>query len=112
MGKFKDEMSGKIIEEYVGLRSKMYSIKWSEGNVRTCKGISKSVKKVVLRHEMYKECLMNVALVRYHCHPLMTKGMYWMTRSIPWLMVIMLYQSNLHVLHNLDVLLFRELWVT
>ena len=100
LGKFKDEMSGKIIEEYVGLRSKMYSIKWPEGNVRTCKGISKSVNKVVLRHEMYKECLMNVELrtdkvsrigselhqiytynlVRYHCHPLMTKGMYWMTR--------------------------------
>ena len=62
LGKFKDEMSGKIIEEYVGLRSKMYSIKWSEGNVRTCEGISKSVNKVVLRHEMYKECLMNVEL--------------------------------------------------
>ena len=60
--KFKDEMSGKIIEEYVGLRSKIYSIKWSEGNVRTCKGISKSVNKVVLRHKMYKECLMNVEL--------------------------------------------------
>ena len=108
LGKFKDEMSGKIIEEYVGLRSKMYSIKWSEGNVRTCKGISKSVNKVVLRHELYKECLMNVelrtkyqelgvnftryiltTLVRYHCHPLMTKGMCWMTGLIPWLMDIM-----------------------
>ena len=55
-------MSGKITEEYVGLRSKMYSIKWLEGNVRTCKGISKSVKEVVFRHEMYKECLMNVEL--------------------------------------------------
>ena len=62
LGKFKDEMSGKIIEEYVGLRSKMYSIKWPEGNARTCKGISKSVNKVALRHEMYKECLMNVEL--------------------------------------------------
>ena len=62
LGKLKDEMSGKIIEEYVGLRSKMYSIKWPEGNARTCKGISKSVNKVVLRHEMYKECLMNVEL--------------------------------------------------
>ena len=60
LGKFKDEMSDKIIEEYVGLRSKMYSIKWPQGNVRTCKGISKSANKVVLRHEMYKECLMNV----------------------------------------------------
>ena len=64
LGKFKDEMSGKIIEEYVGLRSKMYSIKWPEGNVRTCKGISKSVNKVALRHEMYKESLMNVELNR------------------------------------------------
>ena len=40
----------------------MYSIKWPEGNLRTCKGTSKSVNKVVLRHEMYKECLMNVEL--------------------------------------------------
>ena len=62
LDKFKDEMSVKIIEEYVGLKSKMYSIKWPEGNVRICKGISKSVNKVVLRHEMYKECLMNVEL--------------------------------------------------
>ena len=64
LDKFKDEMSGKIIEEYVGLRSKMYSLKWSQGNVRTCQGISKSINKVVLRHEMYKECLMNVELNR------------------------------------------------
>ena len=27
--------------------------------------------------------------------------MYWMTRLIPWLIAIMLYQSNLHMLHNL-----------
>ena len=62
LGKFKDEMSGKIIEGYVGLRSKMYFIKWPEGNVKSCKGISKSINKVVLGHEMYKECLMNVKL--------------------------------------------------
>ena len=31
----------------------------------------------------------------------MTKGMCWMTTSIPWLMVIILYQSNLQMLHNL-----------
>lgn len=64
LGKFKDEMCGEIIQEYVGLRSKMYSITWSKGSLRTCKGISKSVNKLVMKHEMYKNCLFNVDLRR------------------------------------------------
>ena len=60
IGKFKDEMNGKCILEYVGLRAKMYSFSWTEGSVRTCKGISKSVNQQVLRHEMYKDCLFQV----------------------------------------------------
>ena len=61
LGKFKDEMNGDIIEKFVGLRSKKYSILWTGGNVRTCKGISKSVNKLVHKHEMYKECLFNTS---------------------------------------------------
>ena len=61
LGKFKDEMNGGIIEEFVGFRSKMYSILLTGGNVRTCKGISKSVNKLVHEHEMYKECLFNTS---------------------------------------------------
>ena len=57
LGKFKDEMNGKIITEYVGLRSKMYSLLWDEGSMKTCKGISRSVNKYILKHEMYKDCL-------------------------------------------------------
>ena len=59
LGKFKDEMCGNIVHEYVGLRSKMYSISWEHGSARTCKGISKTVNKFVLRHDMYKSCLTN-----------------------------------------------------
>lgn len=59
LGKFKDEMNGNIILEYVGLRSKMYSIMWDKGTVKTCKGISRSVNKLVLKHEMYRDCLFN-----------------------------------------------------
>ena len=33
-----------------------------EGSIRTCKGISKSVNKLVLKHDMYKNCLMDVEL--------------------------------------------------
>ena len=59
LGKFKDEMSGSIVTEYVGLRSKMYSLQWTEGNVRRCKGVSKAITKNVLKHSMYKDCLFN-----------------------------------------------------
>ena len=59
LGKFKDELCGSVMQEYVGLRSKMYSITWPEGTTRTCKGINKSVNKLVLRHDMYKSCLEN-----------------------------------------------------
>ena len=86
LGKFKDEICGNIIYENVGLRSKMYSIVWceaskklcvessngddegfggvlDEGSIRTCKGISKSVNKLVLKEDgMYKNCLMDVEL--------------------------------------------------
>ena len=52
LGKFKDKLSGKVADEYVGLRAKMYSITWPGGNSRTCKCISKSVNKKVLPREM------------------------------------------------------------
>ena len=58
LGKFKDEMNGQLIYEYVGLRAKMYSILWSQGTVKTCKGINRAVNKLVLKHNMYKDCLM------------------------------------------------------
>ena len=58
LGKFKDEMNGQLIYEYVGLRAKMYSILWAQGTVKTCKGINRAVNKLVLKHSMYKDCLM------------------------------------------------------
>ena len=59
LGKFKDEMNGDIIEEVVGLRSKMYSIKWDKGTALTLKGISRTVKQKVIKHEMYSHTLFN-----------------------------------------------------
>ena len=35
----------------------MYSVLWTGGSVRTCKGISKGFNKLVHKHEVYKECL-------------------------------------------------------
>ena len=61
LGKMKDETHGIPIQEFVGLRPKMYSILYTENNKqvekKTAKGIKKSVTKRKLRHAGYKECL-------------------------------------------------------
>ena len=42
LGKFKDEAAGKVIDEFVGLRAKLYSYKMFEGEEsKNCKGIKK-----------------------------------------------------------------------
>ena len=58
LGVFKDEVAGRIIEEFVGLRAKLYSYKMFEGEEsKKCKGIKKSVVKKSITHEDYKNCL-------------------------------------------------------
>ena len=58
LGKFKDEAAGKPINEFVGLRSKLYSYKMDEGKEnKRCKGIKKAVVEKSIRHEDYKNCL-------------------------------------------------------
>ena len=55
---FKDEVGGKIIEEFMGLRSKLSSYKMFEGEEeKKCKGIKKNVIKKNIKFEDYKECL-------------------------------------------------------
>ena len=58
LGIFKDEAGGKVIDEFVGLRSKLYSYKMLEGEEsKKCKGVKKSVVKKSTTHEDYKKCL-------------------------------------------------------
>jgi hypothetical protein len=59
-GKFKLETLGHIPVEFVGLRSKLYSIKFDDDKEKkTCKGIKTSVKDNKLTHEQYKNVLFN-----------------------------------------------------
>jgi len=53
IGIFKDEASGKQIEEFVGLRAKLYSYKMAEEDHKKCKGIKKNVVNKTLTHEDY-----------------------------------------------------------
>jgi len=58
IGMFKDECEGKIIDEFVGLRSKLYSYKMVEGQEsKKCKGVKQNVVKNQITHDDYLECL-------------------------------------------------------
>ena len=59
IGKFKDEVAGVPITEFVGLKSKMYSyVKENQTGGKTAKGIKKIVIKNDVKHEDYKQTLL------------------------------------------------------
>ena len=47
IGKFKDEAAGKIINEYAGLKPKMYTIKTDSKNEKKSKGVKKMLLKMI-----------------------------------------------------------------
>ena len=58
IGMFKDEVGGKQISHFVGLRPKLYSFKVEESSTtRKCKGIKKNVVKKQIEFEDYVRCL-------------------------------------------------------
>ena len=58
LGMFKDEVAGKIIKEFVGLRSKLYSFIMEEGKEnKKCKGVKRQVVENIITHKDYKTCL-------------------------------------------------------
>ena len=81
LGMFKDEAGGKIIDEFVGLRSKLYSFKMFEGKEsKKCKGIKELVVKNSIPHEDYKNCLFTgkeqlrkMNIIRSHKHDIYTE---------------------------------------
>ena len=59
VGMFKDEAGGKIIEEFVGLRAKLYSYKMfnSKKETKKCKGVKQGVVEKTITFDDYKTCL-------------------------------------------------------
>jgi hypothetical protein len=80
VGLMKDEAGGKIIGEVIGLRAKLYSIKFDgDGGAseerKRCKGVKKSVVRKDITHEDYKKCLFSgekllrkMNVIRSHRH--------------------------------------------
>ena len=57
IGKMKDELNGGIIEEFVGLRTKMYSLKTKKGEMKKAKVVKKNVVKKDISRQDYVDCL-------------------------------------------------------
>jgi hypothetical protein len=57
LGKMKDETAGKPIEEFVGLRAKLYAYKFGDTEEKKCKGVAKNVIKTKIKLEDYRRVL-------------------------------------------------------
>src|SRR5204863_213207 len=58
IGMFKDEAAGNQIEEFVGLRAKLYSYKMAEVDYKKFKGVKRNVVRNSITHEDYRDCLL------------------------------------------------------
>ena len=78
---FKDEVDGKQIVEFVGLRAKLYSYKMLDGSEdKKCKGVTWNVAKRSIQFDGYRECLFGrkeqhrkMSVIRSHCHEIYTE---------------------------------------
>ena len=59
IGCFKDELKGDNMQEFVGLRAKVYAFKSNEEETKKLKGIKKCVVSREIHFKHYKNCLMN-----------------------------------------------------
>ena len=71
LGKMKDEFAGKPVEEYVGLRPKMYSVK---EYVKKAKGVKKYIVKKLITHDLYLKVLRTKKEERHKMNALRSYG--------------------------------------
>ena len=64
IGMFKDEVGGKIIVKFVGLRAKNYAYVCEEKEYKKCKGIKKSVTEKDISCKDYEDCLFHDVQIR------------------------------------------------
>ena len=69
IGKMKDEFGGVIVDEFVGLKSKMYSMKKIDGKeYNTAKGVS-----IATEFDKFKDVLFNEKIIRHKMKRIQSK---------------------------------------
>ena len=75
VGKMKDEFPKNVIIEFVGLKSKLYSILYDEDKWQNkAKGIKKSVVKRDICHKFYRDCLLNKTIFEATMNKIQSKN--------------------------------------
>jgi hypothetical protein len=75
VGKMKDECGGVTPVEFVGLRAKMYSLLLPGGKEKsTAKGVKRSHAQKYVKHDQYKNCLLNETQTEETFHVLQSKN--------------------------------------
>lgn len=57
LGKFKDELNGKILTHFIGLKAKMYALKFDGQESKRVKGVKKNFVKQYINFEHFESCL-------------------------------------------------------
>ena len=65
LGIFKDEMGGKPISQFVGLRPKLYSVLLENENKKAARGVKKAIIRKHLRHEQYLTSLLKGKMYKH-----------------------------------------------
>ena len=64
IGFMKDETAAEIIQEFIGLKSKLYSIQFLNGeNIKRAKGLQNIVLKKFIKHDYYRKVLENDEII-------------------------------------------------
>ena len=74
IGMFKDEVGGKIITEFVGLRAKNYAYLCDGKEYKKCKGIKMNVTKKNISFKDYKDCLFKNTQLRRKMNVFRSRG--------------------------------------
>ena len=72
IGKMKDETGGVAIEEFLGLKPKMYSILVDNNELKKAKGVNKNVV-ATISHNEYKDVLLNKKYTRHSMNRIQSK---------------------------------------
>ena len=73
IGKTKDEFKGRIISEFVGLKSKMYSlVSVDDEEIKKAKGVNKNVVKSI-RRKKFVDALFNQKIMRHNMKRIQSK---------------------------------------